>query len=60
MNDSKHYCRVIEKKFNKPFFMAKKDYEDFEKSTKCWIYKKPYRESDVKVKDHDHITGKYR
>ena len=40
--------------------MTKKDNEDFENSTKCWIYDNDYIDGDVKVKDHCHITGKYR
>ena len=40
--------------------MSKKDQEDFNNSTKCWICKKAYEEDEVKVKDHNHITGKFR
>ena len=40
--------------------MIKEDYEDFQKSTKSWICKKPFEKSDLKVKDHDHINEKYR
>ena len=28
--------------------------------TKYWISKKAYEEEEVKVKDQDHITGKYQ
>ena len=48
MNDSKYCRRVIERK------------QPFEKSTKCCICKKPYKEGDAKVKDRGQITGKYR
>ena len=34
--------------------------EDFEKFTKCWIFDTAYVDGDVKVRDHCHITGKYR
>ena len=40
--------------------MTKKDDEDFENSTKCWICDNAYVDSDVKVRYHCHITGKYR
>ena len=40
--------------------MNKNNYEKFKSSTKCWIFKKPYRKGDVKVTDHSHITEKYR
>ena len=29
-------------------------------STKCWICDNDYIDTDVKVRDHCHITGKYR
>ena len=38
--------------------MTKKARKDFENSTKCWICKKENEEGEVKVIDHDHITGK--
>ena len=40
--------------------MTKEDTEDFENSTKCLICDNDYIDSDVKVRDHCHITGKYR
>ena len=40
--------------------MTKDDDEDFENSTQCWICDHIYIDSDVKVRDHCHITGKYR
>ena len=40
--------------------MTKKDNEDFKNSPKCWICDNTYGDGDVKVKDHCHITGKYR
>ena len=39
--------------------MTKEDDDDFEKSAKCWICDNVYVD-DVKVRDHCHITGKYR
>ena len=40
--------------------MTKDDNEDFENSTKYWICDNNYNNGDVKVRDHCHITGKYR
>ena len=40
--------------------MTEKAHKVFENSTKSWICKKVYEEGEVKVKDHNHITGKYR
>ena len=38
----------------------KKDNEEFEKSTKCWICDNVYINSDVKVTNHCHVTKKHR
>ena len=52
----------MKKYFNKEqdLLMTKEDNEDFENSTKCWICDNDYIDNDVKVRDHCHITGKYR
>ena len=39
--------------------MTKEDNEDFENSIKCWICDNDYIDTDVKLRDHCHITGKY-
>ena len=39
--------------------MSEKDHEDFNNSNKYWICKTGYEEGEVKVKDHNHITGIY-
>ena len=38
----------------------KNNCEDFENSTKCWICDSDCADDDVKIRDHYHITGKYR
>ena len=40
--------------------MTKKGDENFENSTKCWICGIGYIDSDARVRDHCHISGKYR
>ncbi len=32
----------------------------FEKAKVCHICKKEFEENQIKVRDHDHITGEYR
>ena len=44
----------------KKHLMYKEDNKDFENITKCWICDNAYVDCDVKVRDHCHITGKYR
>ena len=50
----------MKKYFNKELVMTKADNEDFKNSTKYWICDNDYVDSDVKVRDHCHITGKNR
>ena len=53
------YCKNIMKKhFNKNLIMSIEEVEQFEKTEICWICNKLI-END-KVRDHCHITGKYR
>ena len=56
MIKERKYCsEVMKKHFNEERVMTKEDNKDFKNSTKCWTY-----DSDVEVRDHCHITGKYR
>ena len=55
------YCKkVIRKHFNKPLKMTKYDEEEFQKAKACHICDKQYTDDDIRVRDHCHITGKYR
>ena len=55
------YCKkVMKKKFNKPLRMTKDDEEKFQKANECHICNKKNTNKDIKVRDHCHITGKYR
>ena len=51
---------IIRDNFNKPLKMTKRDEKAFKKATRCYICEKKYREDDEPVRDHCHITGKYR
>ena len=55
------YCKKVMKKyFNKPLRMTKDDEEKFQKADKCHICEKEYNKTDVRVRDHCHVTGQYR
>ena len=41
----------MEKHFNKKLVMTKEDGDNFENSTKCWIYDNAYIDCDVKVRE---------
>ena len=51
---------MIKKHFNKELVMTKEDNGDFKSSAKCWICDNDYTDTDVKVRDHCHVTEKYR
>ena len=55
------YCKdVMKKHFNKNLVMTAEENEEFERSNICWICSKLIDIGDNKVRDHCHITGKYR
>ena len=55
------YCKkTMRKCFKKPLKMTKNDLDVFEKATECHICNKQYTSDDIRVRDHCHITGKFR
>ena len=60
IEESKYFSVLMKTHFNKKLVMTKEDNENFKNSTKCWICDNYYADNDVKVRDHCHITGKYR
>jgi len=52
--------KVMKEHFNKPLIMTEKNKRDFQNSTSCYICGEEYSEEDKVVRDHCHITGKYR
>ena len=60
VTENKYYSNVIKQHFNKELTMIKKDDENVENSTKCWICDNTFVEGDIKVRGNCHVTGKYR
>ena len=55
------YCKKItEEYFNKNMIMTKEEENLFQKSNNCWICKKFINDDEEKVRDHCHVTGKFR
>ena len=55
------YCKkVMNKHFNKNLIMSEEEEEEFQSSNMCWICEKLIENDDEKVRDHCHITGKFR
>ena len=56
-----NYCKkIIKNHFNKNLVMSAEDEERFQLSNTCWICDKLFDAGDDKVKEHCHVTGKYR
>ena len=54
------YCKkMINKHFNKNLIMTEEE-DLFQKSNNCWICKKFISNDEDKVRDHCHVTGKFR
>ena len=55
------YCRdVVKNYFNKNLKKSVEEEEPFQLANKCWICGKLFDLADEKVRDHCHITGKFR
>ena len=55
------YCKaVVKKRFNKPLVMTEDDEQCFRTMDGCHICGEKYTDKDVRVRDHCHITGKFR
>ena len=55
-----HCKKVMTKHFNKYLIMSEEEEEQFQLSNICWICEKLIDDDDEKVRDHCHITGKFR
>ena len=59
--EQKKYCnQIINKHFNKKLKMTIEDEDNYQNSQYCWICNKKINKDKDKVRDHCHITGKYR
>ena len=55
------WCKeTLKKHFNKQLEITAAEEKNFKKSDSCHIYGIRYKSCDVRVRDHCHITGKYR
>ena len=59
--EQQKYCnQIINKHFNKKIKMTIKDENNYQNSQNCWICNEKINKDKDKVRDHCHITGKYR
>ena len=52
--------KVISEKAKRRLVMTESYEKDFQNAKKCWICQKRYKADENPVRDHCHITGKYR
>ena len=56
-----NYCkRIMKKHFNENLVMSVDEEERFQLANSCWICNKLFDVGDEKVRDHCHMTGKFR
>ena len=59
--DDNEYCKKIMKyHFNKSLIMPIEEEELFQEANKCWICDRLFELTNEKVRDHCHVTGKFR
>ena len=55
------YCKkAMNQLFNRNLIMSEKEERLFQQSNGSWIYKKLIDNDEEKVRDHCHVTGKFR
>ena len=55
--------KIISERAKRRLVMTASDEEDFQKAEKCWICQRQYKPDEgenIPVRDHCHMTGKYR
>ena len=61
MLEEVEYCKaVIKKHFSKPLVMTEVNEQHFKNMDRCHICGEKYTDKDVRIRDHCHITGKFR
>ena len=60
LKEYKYYKKIVKKHFNKNLIMSEEEEYLFQQNNNCWICKKLTDNNEEKVRDHCHITGKFR
>ena len=60
LKEYKHCKKIMKEHFNKNLVMTEEEEYLFQQSNNCWICKKLIDNDDEKVRDHCHITKKFR
>ena len=60
LNECNYYRNIMKRYFCKNLIMSAEETELFDMTNICWICGKLIENTNDKVRDHCHITGKYR
>ena len=60
LQEHKYHKKTMKKHFHKNLFMTEEEEHSFQQSNNCWICKKLIHDDDENVRDHCHVTGKFR
>ena len=60
LKEYNHCKNIIKKHFNKNLIMSEEEEDLFQQSNNCWVCGKIINDDDEKVRDHCHVTGKFR
>ena len=60
LKEYKYSEKVMKKHFNKNLIMSDEEEHLFQQSNNCWVCKKIINDDNEKVRDHCHITNKFR
>ena len=60
LEEVEYFKAVIKKHLNKPLVMTEVDEQHFKTMDGCHICGEKYTDKDVRIRDHCHITGKFR
>ena len=60
LKEYKYFKNIMKKHFNKNLIMSEEEENLLQKSNSCWISGNIINNGDEKVRDHCHITSKFR
>ena len=60
LKETKWCKKIAENNFDKPLVITDEEEHAFQMADSCHVCKQPYFKSGKRVRDHCHITGKYK
>ena len=60
LEEYKYYKKVMKEYFKKNLILTEEEEHLFQKSNICWICKKIINNDEEKLRDHCHVTGKFK